>query len=203
MILLFVKISLPAALAPFLASSNTFKLWLNPARLSRTNGVHLSTVSTLWAKTSRPEEATVWITLTPFVAKSGVSASTRMLGAFCLILDMVEAIWAAPPSTRSKKPPIEKKRKKKSQLIHKIPIKKRKKEVKRTIPIDTCQYNVTQTPSADRFRSVFRLVDVQRRRCPRGLYRAKSTSSCTLIAHQLVPQKINHQLLQSSNDNDD
>jgi hypothetical protein len=52
MMLLLVKISLFAAFAARFASANTDRLCWNPARRSRTNGVHRSTVSMLWANTS-------------------------------------------------------------------------------------------------------------------------------------------------------
>jgi hypothetical protein len=147
MILVLVRISFPPAIAPFLASSKTRKLCSNPALRSRTDGVHRSTVSTLCAKTSRPEVATRWTVSAPLEAKSGVRASTRMEGAFCLILEMVDAMCAAPPSPRS-------------NLSHELYPSRRSRRL--TVSINAGENDVSETPTTDRLGRVLRLMDIER-----------------------------------------
>lgn len=60
---------------------------------------------------------------------------------------------------------------------------------RRTISINTCQHDIAKSPSADCFSSILGLMDVQWRRRLGSLDRAKSTSSCTLITHQLVRKR--------------
>ena len=55
----------------------------------------------------------------------------------------------------------------------------------RTIAVDTGQDDITKTPTAYCFSSVFRLVRVQRWGCPRSLYRAEPAPPSACIAHQL------------------
>ncbi|CDF33475.1 unnamed protein product [Chondrus crispus] len=61
------------------ARSRTRIVWAYPARRSRTNGCKRSTVSTLWAKTSRPD-VTTRSTQSSSPAKSGDSVSTSKSG---------------------------------------------------------------------------------------------------------------------------
>lgn len=58
-----------------------------------------------------------------------------------------------------------------------------------TISINTCQHDIAKSPSANCFSSILGLMDVQWRRRLGSLDRAKSTSSCTLITHQLVRKR--------------
>mmetsp|Transcript_20009 Transcript_20009/g.53282 ORF Transcript_20009/g.53282 Transcript_20009/m.53282 type:complete len:270 (+) Transcript_20009:2297-3106(+) len=82
------------------ARASTARLCAYPARRSRTAGCRRSTVSTLCAKTSRPDDATR-STPARSPVKSGVSASTMSSGCARLISRTVSEKCFAPPSGTS------------------------------------------------------------------------------------------------------
>lgn len=90
---------------------------------------------------------------------------------FCLIFIMVSAKWCAPPSARS------------GEWVRSNSGVETKS--KATITVHARQHDVAQSPTADGFCGVFRLVRVQRRGRLGSLDGTEPAASCARVAHEL------------------